>query len=260
MKNKNIFLSFIFASVVATALCTVNELLCIDGKTGFIISDMKTLSVTLTVITLLIALACCVCSFFARQSISEKLPKSIPLVILSLLIGLLAVADAFVFRSSDYTPGFLKVAIYISAAAAAIFFVTYFVAALFGVEISKFSFAVPLLYYAIRLIRIFAKMTSVTLIFNHAFSLLASCAAVLFFLQFAKFANGFIGKKENIKTLSFASLCAIFSFGTSVPQIVKYYTDGTALQEDAVSLLIHFVTGVFALCFVYACFVKEQTE
>ncbi len=260
MKNKNIFFTFISASVAATAFCTANELLCIDGKTGFIISDMKTLSVTLTVITLLVALVCCVCSFFAREKSSENIPKNIPLIILSLLIGLLTVADAFVFRSSDYTPGFLKGAIYISSALAAIFFVTYFVAALFAVEISKFSFAVPLLYYAIRLIRIFAKMTSVTLIFNHAFSLLASCAAVLFFLQFAKYANGFIGEKENKKTLCYASLCATFSFGTSVPQIVKYYTDSAPLQEDAVSLLVHFVTGIFALCFVYACFVKEQAE
>ena len=143
---------------------------------------------------------------------------------------------------------------------ACVFFFVYTSKLFFKFHIKRIFYTVPLIYWLVMLILSYIRISRMALIMENALMVFATCTTAIFFLYFAKIANGIKTKESKQKIiLFFGCLSILFCETFSFPQILfNYSVDQNVLHNDPSFLFIFLATGVFVAAFLGSFFAEKN--
>ena len=154
-----------------------------------------------------------ICSFLVKRC-PLKFPKvrtvtsfTSLLVGFSLLLRLFSIYQKVGFSLTS--PQYLVEALF--TIATCLFFFAYTAKRLFSFHIKRIFYVIPLIYWLFMLVLSYIRISRMALIAENALMILATCSTAMFFLYFAKIANGIKTQASKQKILLFfGSLSVLF--------------------------------------------------
>ena len=254
MKYKKIMTFFAIASPIAILIRTMQVLFMIDDK-GFTLPSYRSMGYKM-IIASLAAVAVATILGFITHRCPEKTPRiSIPLMIASVVLGLWTIADIVIFPISATAPVWQNVALKLLGVLSGILWIVYALGKFVTIKLPPLVFVIPVLFWVVRLINAFTSLNTLALTVGHVLLMLAYCAVLVFFLQFAKQLNG-LDKEYNFKKLLASGICSISLCGVfSIPYLIATVLGSDAAKTEGFSPIITlFVTGIFILVFTISHF------
>ena len=259
MKTKYFFLGF-YSVLILAIISRMVQIIDYTGKqTGFFIKNSSTFF-SLIILFLLL--------FFSSLAFTVKrCPLKFPKVrtvtsFTSLLVGFSLLLRLFsIYQKvglSFTSPQYLLEALF--TAIACLFFFVYSAKRLFRFHIKRILYVIPLVYWLFMLILSYIRISRMALIAENALMILATCSTAMFFLYFAKIANGIKTQKSKQKILLFFGslsvlLCETFSF----PQILFNLSENPNIVHNDVSfMLVYLATGIFVASFLGTFFSERN--
>ncbi len=251
-RKLRILLSSSVLILVAARICQLFVLT--DERTGHFPAKFKVQGYVVSTLIVLAALGVSIAATKVHRK-PKRMPKvNKPLGLISFAFSIVCIADIFVNRATMETGLSLALSV-VSAVICAIFFFAYGLKALVKYKLPDILYIFPLISSVLRLIRLFIRVSSMSIIADNVFAMLANCATVLFFLEFAKAANNFDTEKCYKKLLSTGFAAVIFCLVSSGSHLVAIMAvKQINIHEDLISCLICLATGLFVWTFILAFF------
>lgn len=259
MKTKYFFIEFYFVTILSV-IARMTQLSNYTGKrTGFF---MNSSPIFFSLVFLFVILFSSSIAFTVKRC-PLKFPKvNSATSLASLLVGISMLFRVFSIYSkvglSFSNPLYLVEALF--TLLACVFFLAYSSKLFFHFHIKRVLYTVPLIYWLVMLILSYIRISRMALIMENALMVFATCTTAIFFLYFAKIANGIKTKESKQKIiLFFGSLSLLFCFTFSIPQILFYYSEKQAtLHNDPSFLFVFAATGVFIVAFLSSFFAEKN--
>lgn len=251
MKYKYILTVFFASLAVALGLRTYEIAALTDLATGFIESEMKTISVIITCIIAALALAVAVCAFTVKRN-PVKIPKtSLGLGLASFLLSFGILFDIANVYFSNNVPEWQAALVNISGLVSVVFFVCYGVTAFVSLHLPRALFIAPVIYWLFKLVCVFTAISSISLLTDYAFMMLAICGILLFMFELAKIANKIELKQCYRRLLIWGLLAAFFSILTvASPLLARLFGAETIFREGGSDAVVYLLTGIFIVVFI----------
>ena len=259
MKTKYFFLGFYSLLIFAIISRMVQIIDYTNKRTGFFIKSSSTFF-SLIILFLLL--------FFSSLSFTVKrCPLKFPKVrsvtsFTSLLVGLSLLLRVFsIYQKTGFdltSPQYLIEGLF--TIAACLFFFAYTAKRFFHFHIKRIFYVVPLVYWLFMLILSYLRISRMALIAENTLMILATCFTAMFFLYFAKIANGIKTQASKQKILLFFGslsvlLCETFAF----PQIFYNLSEKPAVVHNDISFMfIYLATGIFVASFLGTFFSERN--
>ena len=259
MRYKHI-LTVIFASLPILMIIRALQLIKhTDHTTGFYTKDKQALVVTVAIAIVAFLVVCC-CATVKRAPL--KTPKvRKPLAIGAVLMAVAVALDVVATFGFSFMSNLHKFIIGILGLLTVAFFVAYAIKGVKKYRLEKLLYAIPAIYFAAKLVLVFISIATLALISANAYMILYYSFTTLFFLEFAKIANGYDKEKSYKKILITAALSAMFSAVFSVPQMFLLLTDSKAtLHQSSAVLFSAMLTGVFVMIYIMAHFSNKNLK
>lgn len=240
---------FYLSLVVSLVFRFLSEFLTIEQSTGFLKPGFKVLGYVFGIICVLAAVLSGFVSYKTDDLSENFYDGDILTALSSVAISVFMIFDIFTLENLSIYPSWEIFLIYVSSVLTALFFFVFALKNMFGFNLPGFCYVLPMLYGAVKLIRIFASTSTITLITENTFGVLSACSQMLFFLEFAKIYNGYNGKRDKSSLLAFGNVCAIICLSSSLPIIVSTLFANGTLHESIMSVMTVCATGLLALCF-----------
>ncbi len=252
MKYKHLILFFLVALPVSVLIRVFQVFFTIDGTTGFFKPEYKAFGLCMVVLVLAIIAATVFISVFIRRC-PPKMPRVKPsLGISSILLGLSILYETLNTSYAPNIPFWQKGLVIVFGGTSVVFFVAYGLKMFKNYHIKRRFYVVPVLYWMVKLIFIFTGISSLALISDNVFLVLSYCSALVFMLEYSKFANK-IDVDMNYKKLFASGLAAVILCAvTSFPRFIAVIIGNTKiLHESIVSSVTLFFTAVFIAAFIF---------
>ncbi|GEM_PF-4955206 len=260
MKTKYFFIEFYFVTILSVIARMTQLSNYTNIRTGFFSLNSK--PVFFSLVFLFIVLFSSSLAFTVKRC-PLKFPKvNSATFIASLLVGLSMLFRVFSIYSkiglSFSSPSYLVETLF--TLLACVFFLAYSAKLFFNFHIKRVLYTVPLIYWLVMLILSYIRISRMSLIMENALMVFATCTTAIFFLYFAKIANGIKTKESKQKIiLFFGSLSLLFCFTFSIPQIMFNYSENQVITHNDASFLIVFAaTGIFVVAFLSSFFAEKN--
>ena len=259
MKLNKIMILFALVLPISLALRFFQILYAIDLSTGFFKKETQTIGV---LSFCLIGAACLALAVFSHFSFRSPIRrrKSVLQAIPSLLC---AAALAFELVSESFAGTILfwqSVLLIVSGIATVLLFLVYGVSLLTGYSLPAIFFAIPPVYFIIRIVCSFTAISSLALISDHVLLMATYCTGLLFFLNLGKLYNQ-IDEDHTFRKLLGSGLCFILLAVTeSLPYLAMNLLFGSEYAHTTFPAnLSAFAFALFASMFFITSLCK-QTE
>lgn len=260
MKKNICLLVFISAAIIAMALRAYELVSLIETETGFIISSRYTAAVIVTVSVALVVFLSS--AFVSVSAINGKKNKSFYLMpsVCSLFLG--AAAALEVKENFTGTPEFLKVLCIVFAVLSAVYFIAFSLRILIHFPLSACFSIIPGIFFVLKAACVSIKNAYHTIISDTIFEIAAYCLIMLFFLEFARLANGRASKTSIKRFSAFGCAAALLSFTFSVPKILVSPVSSSAAYTVSINEYLLFLTGLYIACEVFSrvLFAQQQDK
>ena len=260
MKLSKIFILFAVTLPISVLLRFWQISYTIDFETGFFKREQTVLGI---VLLCLIGAACLALAVFSHFSFRTPEPKkrNIPEAAVSFLcaavLGFELVKESFAGTVLSWQLALLSV----TGFATVLLFLVHGISLIIDFPLPKLCYAVPTLYFLVRLICAFTSISSLALISDHLILMATYCTGLLFFLHVGKLQNG-IDPDHTFRRLLGSGLCFILlSAVQSLPYFIfnsllkKPYTHTTFTAN--LSLLVF---GLFAAVMLFSAFCGKCSE
>ncbi|MBE6770050.1 MAG: hypothetical protein E7548_04780 [Ruminococcaceae bacterium] len=178
--------------------------------------------------------------------------------ILSVVLGICFLAEAFKFTPLVGTTPAFAVFIRIFAVLSGIVFVWRGVNGLFFVPIYKEIYILPVIYMILKVVSTFIAYAGVATITETVFELFAICAMLIFTLNFAKAENGIKNKKGVGLSTPLCVVCALVILTQIAPYAVNYFAKKEALIHA--NSLFSPTSIILSLFIISVALFKNQKE
>lgn len=271
MKYKHIMWVFGISLIAGIVIRTCQALFITDAQTGFIKPEYKMFGILMTALICLAAIVCIIVGLTVRRC-PQKMPKVTPLGgIGSMLLGAFVFAEVAFILFETRLELWQAVALEVFGFLSGVFFIAYGLKAFVKYKLPGVFFAVPVVFWAVKLIKLFTSISSIALIAENIVLCLGCCAALVFMLEYAKLANN-INIDRTSRYLLASGLCASnLSLVYAVPELIEIigrisvlknkYAMSVVLKNfasDIVSTASVLVTGIFVLLFVVGYFSTDN--
>ncbi|MBQ8203732.1 MAG: hypothetical protein IJZ75_05570 [Clostridia bacterium] len=255
MKYKYILITFFVSLGVSLALRTYEIVALTDSVTGFVENEYVTVASVLTGIIALLSALVGVFAYTVKRN-PVKLPKtSIPLSIASFLLAFGILFDVANVYFSSNVPAWQATLVNVSGLISVVFFVCYGVTAFVSFRLMRALFIAPVIYWLFKLVCVFTSISSISLLTDYAFMMLAICATLLFMFEFAKIANKIELSISYKRLLITGLLASLFSFLTVVPPLLaRFFGATTVFREGSTDAVVYMLSGIFVIVFILNIF------
>lgn len=255
MKYRNILIVFIISLVLSIGLRTYEIVALTDSATGFVEHEHSSLATTLTGIIAALAAVVTVCACTVKRN-PMKLPKtSIILSVSSFLLSFGILLDIANVYFSSNVPYWQAALVNVSGIVSVVFFVCYGVTAFISFHLPRALFIAPVIYWLFKLVCVFTSISSISLLIDYAFMMIAICATLLFMFEFSKLANKINLKSSYKRILITGFLAAFFSFLTVLPSLLaRAFGIVTVFREGSADAVVYLLSAVFITVFVMNMF------
>ncbi len=253
MKYSKIILFFNIALVLSTIMRFLQIEYTIDFSTGFFKSGYEGYGYFILGAILLSAVLTIVFSSLSHRK-PERTPR--PNIVLSIISFLPAIAilyDVLSDSSMLYINQVQSLLLKITGIAAAVFFIIFGLNRFIAIGIPDISYVIPCVYVIIKIICDFTSISSLALISDNIFLIVAYCLVLLFFINFAKLYNS-LDTEYNFRKLKATGLsAALICISQSVAYIIVNIIRGGSYNHISVSANLGLLAiGLFILTFIYS--------
>ncbi len=260
MKKKIGLWVFLAVAVMAVALRFFEVSAYIDSKTGFILPEYKTAAVVISAVIL--ALIAVSTLFTCISAIGGKKEKGFyPLT--SVFSALLGAAAAFqIFDSFSGIPQFLRIICVVFAVLSAVYFIAFSVRFAVHFPFSARYSAIPAAFFVFKAACVAIKSAYHTVISDTVFEIASYCFIMLFFLEFARLANGTALKASIKKFATFGTAAALLSLTFSVPKFLVCIIEPAMSAKIGFNDILLAFAGLYIACEVFTrlSFTQEKNQ
>lgn len=250
MKGNRCLYVFLTALVITAGLRVFQLLSLTEYETGFILPEHYNKAVIITAFTALIILLSCVFScacvkggkksnvFYLTSSVSAFFTGG--MMILQPMGGFLGV------------PGFLKVLCTVFAVLSAVYFIAFALRSIIHFPFSPYFAVIPAAFFVFKSACSAITGAYHTVISDTVFQITAYCFIMLYFLEFARAANGVTGKKSVKKFAAFGTAAALLSLCFSLPKILISLVSPSSVHDMSLNEYLLFFSGLYIACEVFS--------
>lgn len=256
MKLSHINIYFITALIVCTSIRVFQLVFTIDPLTGFVLSQYSSIAASMTVIVFVSFAAAAVFCLFAKKDIKPVKKTGKLCGIASFILSLSICADMISRISAQNEIGEIGLSLIdIFAFASAVFFIIFGLSAFLDFKVSGAAFAVPVIYFIVKLINIFIKIAYIALITDNVFLIAGICFTLVFMLEFAKAYNGFEKDIIGRKLLIGAYGAIFFNVCACLPQLIcKFSGKNISFSQGSADCFLMLAAALFAAGCVFEYF------
>ena len=243
-KIKLLYPSLLFLGLLFRVISTVYT---IDGRTGFINPDFYVPSIILNLLSVLCIIFVAVAVLYIKTPEIKYTGPGIISAVIAFFVAVLSVIDMLSMKYTGVYPAWQVAVVRIAGILNAVFFLYFAVCAVLRVKIIPITYIAPLIFCIVKLVRFFAVTSSITIITDNVFTILAYAFLIFFFLEYAFYVNRYMEDFSLKKMIVYGVLASMFSVISALPRIIKLAVDQTAIMhESSYSIAITLLLGVFS--------------
>lgn len=256
----NKIITFFSLSVVLTTMIRLFQIkYTVEFETGFFIGNYSGIGYFMLAAIFLAALACGIFAFVYYKNPEKTPSKSSVLGIVSFLpvvtIVLGNIESATQFAVNPLQNNLLRVASILTA----LFFIFFGITKFTGSSLPDWTAVIPSVYFIIKMIADFAKISSLALISDYILSISAYCVMLLFFIAFAKLYNNIDDEKNFKKLFAFGLSSAVLSLSQAVAYFVVNFIFKKQYNHIGIVTNLDFLAfGIFIVVFVFTYFSPQK--
>lgn len=213
MKFKNLTLFSIGVAIFCIAARTVTLLYATQSGTGFFISRLSSLGISLSISIFLLAIVAVIFAFALKGKAHSPFELSKLSGIASFLLGFTILLNSFGFNSHSFVIQWQYTLEVIAGILAGCWFIIYGVGAFIKFKLPDITAIIPCVYFILRLVVVFTALSTSALVAEHVFSLAYHVSVMVFMLYFGRAVAGVPSK--NISKTFFPIKTAAFIFTTT---------------------------------------------
>lgn len=255
--NKSLLRSAVFCSVV-TACGVILRIFqikyMIEPSTGFFTENLVTFgSVVSVIIFVFAALAVIFAAFYKKVPVATpKLPKGFGIV--SAVLAFCILYESVISPPEFVTEKWQLILMALFGAVAAAAFICTSLTSFDVLPQLPLLNAAPVIYWLIRIIVVFSAYTPVPTIADNVFELASLCAALVYFLYYAKFTNSIDSGKTNKAMLAVSVLAVVFCAVYSLPQLILIaFGNDIGVHSKPSSAVTDLAVMLFVLYYAVLC-------
>ncbi len=266
MKYKKIIFLFSVFLPVSLLLRLVQLSFTVDYATGFFVRDFETNGKAMLWVLIGLCIAPAVFAFTSHRNPENPPSPNLFLSIVAFAAGGAIISGIFFEVFPETVPAWQVAAVKITGLMTALFFVFFGLERFIDFRLPRICAAIPTLYFIFRIICDFTAIAALALTSENLLIMLAYCAVLFFFLQFAKLYNELDSEYNFRKLLSSGLASIMLCFVQTVPHFLLKILTGYSFMHTSVAANINlFFTGVFVAVFLFthfsffnACLTKEE--
>ena len=250
MSQKLNYIFFTLATLVSVALRTAMLFFTIDTKSGFLKTEYLFFGGAILAVIALAAVLTFVFSYLAKPQFDPETPKNRVFRLCTALLALVILYDTFFTNIASNAVSWQKAAEAVLAIIAAVALIVFAAKDEDSTPLPPVLNVVPVLYWFIRLIIVFANISTLANIPDNIFELVSLCLILISALWCAKVAC--IGIEEKRRGLLSAILMTtVFScFVTAIPRGIAILSGNEALlHKTGIPIMTTLVSGFYFLVF-----------
>ena len=258
----NKIITFFSLSVVLTTIIRLFQIkYTIEFETGFFIGNFSGIGYFMLAAIFLAALLCGIFAF-AYYKNPEKAPfKSVVLGMASFLpvvtITLGIIESSTQLAVNPMQNNLFKVVSILTA----LFFVLFGVTKFSGISFPDWTAVLPAIYFIIKMITDFAKISSLAIISDYILSISACCVMLLFFIAFAKLYNNIDDEKNFKKLFAFGLSSAVLSLSQAIAYFVVNFIFKKQYSHVGIVTNLEFLAfGIFIVVFIFTYFSPQKEK
>lgn len=203
----------------------------------------------------------------------QRCPVKSPEIKLPLFLGSLPLLLSLILNTvfgallNPVNNSYLNIALIVSGVGFAVFLVLYALNYFVRINLSKYVYVLPLLFWLVKLVSEYIKTAEMSFIAENGLKILSTALAALFFLYFAKYKGTVIGKSYHKITLLFglsaAGICEIFAIPQIFSLLIKGYpaVNGMTIERNSIfELVLYAFTGLFILIYLQSFFSNSNLK
>lgn len=259
MKYSKIMLFFDIALILSIIVRFLQIKYTIDFQSGFFIQNSAGIGYFMIGIILAVALISAIFAMTYYKDPEHPPKKGILLGIVSFLPATAILADFIAGKSQTAVLPWQSILLKLTGLASVVFFILYGLGKFIKIKLPPIATTIPCIYIIIRIITDFAGISSLAIITDYIFLILAYCVALLFFLNFAKLYNKVDTEQNFRKILATGLASSILCLSQSVSHFaINILSNGTYNHVSHISNFGLFSFGIFILAFVFTHFSKKN--
>lgn len=258
LKLKNILLFFFVSTIVGTLARAFCLIYTTEAATGFLLHRMRGLGITLMAFLAALLVCLFIFSLFLKENAVFGGRPSIISGASSMVLGLALIIDMLRGFTAHHGMLWQFAAKSVFGVLSAAVFLLYGFKAFKDIRFKPILFSIPVIFIVFQTIEVFTAYASLAIITEHLFDLAVLCFLLIFFLYFAKSANGIEGKYKKflIPTGLCSSLLCLVSFLSRTVTVLVGCSDRLH-GENPLSVSVVFF-GLFTLFCIYESCSTEQ--
>ena len=246
MKEKGYLLAFLAAALITVGL-RVYQILCLtDYETGFILPERYSAAVIVTVFIALVILLSAFLLYASTKGGKKSGTFHIMPSLFSFVLGVVMASQPLV--SFTGVPVLLKILCVAFAVLSALYFIAFSVRAVAHFSFSPYFAVIPAAFFVFKSACVAIRNAYHTVISDTVFEIIAYCFIMLFFLEFARAANGISSKRSVRKFVAAGSVASLLSIAFSVPRLVIPLFSSSAVHGVSVNDFMILFTGIYIAC------------
>lgn len=247
MKFLNIFTAF--AALLCVAARTVTLIYVTETKTGFFISRLMPLGISLCIAIFAITLIATAFAFTSKEKVINEFNISKLSGSFFIITGIALLSYSLGFGTHAYAFFWQHILEVLSGAAAGVWFILYGLGAFNDkIKLSKAFCVLPAIHWVMRLVVVFATFSTTALVAEHIFSLSSLCLTTLFMLFLGKALSGVAGKKTLTALYPTAVCASILNLTSSISRLIVTLISQAEKVHGEVPLdIVGIVVGIFML-------------
>lgn len=261
MRYKQIILFYTLALPISLALRFIQLFFVIEPETGFYKQDFGVWGGSITAIIMAIAFVIIVFSKFAHRAPEKMPPVKLGLSISSVLFAAAIMAELVLGGETFGAVMWQKTLLYVFGVVFALWLLAFAIKDYLKFRLPAVIAVIPCFYFVVKIICIFAGISSLALISDHILLILAYCAVLLFMLQFAKALNNIDTERGFRKLLATGLISSILCVVQSVPNIVFHFvSENGYLHIAMITNVVMLFTGLFITVFTLSHFSRKNAD
>ena len=249
MKMKFLNSFTVLAALLCVAARTVTLLYATETKTGFFISRLMPLGISLCIAIFTIVLIATAFAFTIKEGAKNEFAISKLSGSFFIITGIVLLSYSLGFGTHAYALFWQHILEVLSGAAAGVWFVLYGLGAFTDkIKLPKVFCVLPAVHWVMRLVVVFATFSTTALVAEHIFSLSSLCLTTLFMLFLGKALSGVAGKKTLTALYPTAVCASLLNLTSSLSRLVVTLVSQAEKIHGEVPLdIVGIIVGIFML-------------
>lgn len=261
MKINKIITFFSLSVILAAVLRFFQIKYTIEFATGFFIGNFAGFGYFMLIAIFLAALLCGIFAFTYYKNPERPPVKSVLLGVVSFIPAITVVLENLVGNSQFAVNPFQNILLKFASVLTAIFFCLFGIGRIIDFKMPDWITLMPSIYFIIKMIVDFAKISSLAIISDYILSIATYCVILLFFIAFAKLYNCINDEKNFKKLFAYGLSAALLSLSQSVAYFVINLIFENQYNHIGITTNLNFIAfGLFIVAFVFVYFGCENKE